>query len=286
MGDAPEHLRNFQCLDRDVSRNVLTKYAAESLQVNPSYKLTEIDWTVRLAHHYFSRLSATSSYTLDNHHHAEKLFCDCGCGESIIEHYGDTSLGNGAGWHGYVDILIGNSELPVVIQGESPVSPGRRHSTDVKKNYLGSDPDQALAWTIVFSFLQKKLHPEYKNFLIPCIAASKKDICFYFYDSKHDILLESPAFPIFNPDKSLNKLTLLATWCVVNYKYLCSGITDTMMENDYKAEFFKHASARISIYRDSLSISRGFETVKRTRLEPWHMKCEVTHGKPVDEEQI
>lgn len=112
---------------------------------------------------------------------------------------------------------------------------------------------QLIAQTIVFSFAQKKKHPEYKKFLFPTVGINRTKVIFHFYDSEHDILLKSRVFPIFER-KKLNYDAILAIWLVVNYKYLCSGSTKEIRNEAKKANFFQHSGSQLPIYNNELII--------------------------------
>lgn len=90
-------------------------------------------------------------------------------------------IGNPDCWHGSLDILLGNMECFVnVVPTENEISPGCRESVEMK---LRSAEErgfrrQTLEQAIVFSYLQKQRHSTLNNFLIPCMAATRKEIYF------------------------------------------------------------------------------------------------------------
>jgi hypothetical protein len=142
---------------------------------------------------------------------------------------------------------------------EEELSHGGRQSTELEGKCVEELEfrSQTLAQSIVFSFLQKKMHPHLENFLIPCLAASRKEIKIYFYDSKHDILLESRGIPLLVnipglKCKPLNFEAILAAWMVLNYKFLCSGPHESLLQAP-KANFFKKAESCLKIYENELS---------------------------------
>lgn len=68
--------------------------ASEGLQVEKQESernKSETDWAARLAIHFFSPLSQTKDYVLDNHGLKKCERCPCSC-KKIIR-YGDTSIG-------------------------------------------------------------------------------------------------------------------------------------------------------------------------------------------------
>ena len=101
----------------------------------------------------------------------------------------------------------------------------------VKSNVLSGNA-YIISETIIFSFLQKKLHPERNHYLTPCIGVGNSSLIVMFYDSEHDVILESSHIPLFRPC-SVNKYefddaAILASWLTVNYKFFSSGLTEGM----------------------------------------------------------
>lgn len=86
--------------------------------------------------------------------------------------------------------------------------------------------------------------------MIPSIGVSKREIIFHFFDSQNDVLLKSPAFPMFC-DGELSMRAVLSTWFVLNYKYLCSGITSDIKKAP-KANFKNHISHHSEWYENEL----------------------------------
>ena len=105
-------------------------------------------------------------------------------------------LGNLQVWHGSVDIIIENNLIIDTLEDE-PDSPGGKSPEEVKVKsaFLSKNP-QLVAESIVFSFLQKKRHPERENFLTPCIGVGSSFMLLMLYDSFHDVLLESAPVPL------------------------------------------------------------------------------------------
>lgn len=156
-------------------------------------------------------------------------------------------------WHGNLDIII-NSDLAVEPLDENPDSPGGKSAVEVKlKNCLQRNP-QIIAQTIVFSFLQKKKHPERSNFLTPCIGIGSTELIVMLYDSEHDVLLESSSVPLFENECLLefSLQAILVCWLTVNYKYFCSGLPEEYKKQ--KSNFFVHAKEKIHIYEDKLTL--------------------------------
>lgn len=162
--------------------------------------------------------------------------------------------GNTGVWHGSVDIIIEND---IVIENleDEPDSPGGKSPVELKmkSNSLSKNP-QLVAEAIVFSFLQKKRHPELSNFLIPCVGIADNAMLLMFYDSEHDVLLESSTVPLHSAT-CRNKFSVeavLITWLAVNYRFLCTGLTDDMLS--HQAGFFRQAKDCITVYENNLSM--------------------------------
>ncbi|XP_069124167.1 uncharacterized protein [Argopecten irradians] len=214
----------------------------------------EDDQTVILTNHLFGKLSASSKYVIDKNSAGKFHDCPCGSECKITGYYGDTSIGDEDVWHGNVDVII-NQELGVShIEKEDCTqdSPGGQYSSDKKKNPFHTfRNDQIIAETVVFSFLQKQYHPENSHFLCPCIGVTRTALVFYFYDSEYDILLESSRIPLLDSETDINLLAIITSWLVVNYKYLSSGLPETL-QNSESAGFFCHAEEKIEKYRNHL----------------------------------
>ena len=154
-------------------------------------------------------------------------------------------------WHGNLDIII-NNDLAVEPIEDPPESPGGKSAVEVKmKTSLRKNP-QIISQTIVFSFLQKKRHPDRENFLIPCIGVGNSELIVMFYDSEHDVLLESSSVPLFENLYSceFSYSSILACWLTVNYTILCTGLVEEF--KNCKSNFFTHASEKINIYEEKL----------------------------------
>ena len=170
-------------------------------------------------------------------------------------------------WHGSVSIIIEND---IVIENleDEPDSPGGKFPMEVmmKSNILRNNP-KLVAEAVVFSFLQKKRHPELSNLLIPCVGMADNAMLLMFYDSEHDVLLESSPIPLYS-STCKNKFSaeaVLIAWLAVNYRFLCTGLTDDMLP--YKAGFFDQAKDCITVYENDLTMQNvGPPPVKETIL--------------------
>lgn len=153
-------------------------------------------------------------------------------------------------WHGNLDIVI--SDLAVVhVENETESADGKS-IVEVKMKSALSRNSETIAQTIVFSFLQKKAHPERDSFLTPCIGIGSSELVVMFYDSEHDILLESSSIPLFTDPSSLefSYTAILVSWLVVNYNFLCTGLPDHMTA--YNSDFCVHAGKKLKVYEENL----------------------------------
>ena len=89
-------------------------------------------------------------------------------------------------------------DTSIRIAGEGPDRPGRHgngFSDERTETSLELSREQIMAQCIVFSFLQKKLHPDYVNHLIPSIGIARHRLVMFFYDCDNDVLQESSEMP-------------------------------------------------------------------------------------------
>ncbi|XP_061196538.1 uncharacterized protein LOC133204806 [Saccostrea echinata] len=217
-------------------------------------RFSEAELTILVANHLLGRLAISSCYLVDKNCIGRKGD-QCFCGEDSCKmtgDYGDTSVGNVDVWHGNLDIVI-NNDLAVEPVEDKTESPSGKSPVEVKLKTVLSRNPQIIAQTIVFSFLQKKTHPERDSFLTPCIGIGSSDLIVMFYDSEHDVLLESSSIPLFNDPFSFefSYTAIIVSWLVVNYKFLCTGLPDHM--KTYKSDFFVHAGKKIKIYEEKLA---------------------------------
>lgn len=238
---------------------------------------SETDWAARLAVHFFSPLSQTKNYVLDNHGLKKCERCPCSC-QRIIR-YGDTSIGNPKTWYGRFDILIGKfapqetcsrskkprceidvgaTVVPVPENPDTDTLDDESSSDDglsqieVKTDDLNNHLSQLFSQTIVFSFYQKKCNPA--SNIVPSIGVSKNHIQFHFYDSEKDIYLASKQMPLFYENKTLQIPTVIATWLVLNYKHLSSGVTKNI-ESEGKFGFHSQIFPEsLHLYQNNLEM--------------------------------
>ncbi|XP_069106800.1 uncharacterized protein [Argopecten irradians] len=221
---------------------------------------SEAEQTICLVNHLFVKLAASPNFTVNKHsRRKQSTACPCGNGDCTLQgQYGDTSIGHEDVWHGSVAIIINTDVVlePVEVS-DYPESPDGEIPQESDLCGLESNP-KIIAETIVFSFLKKQLHSESDHFLFPCVGAGGSELVFYFYDSENDVLLESSRVPLFigrsNHQQTLNFSAVIACWLVVNYKYLCTGLTRGMLVPNKKAAFFSHAYLKLPIYTSKLKL--------------------------------
>ena len=181
-------------------------------------------------------------------------------------------------WHGFVDLMIGMIGINIAtIEPDSPGGSGNRSSIEVKieNTDLKSNKEQMIAQSIVLSFLQQKLHPEFVNHLIPSIGISKEMLVIYYYDCKNDVLIESSQMPYIQ-DEKLCIPTIVALWLALNFKYFCSGITKGMNNSSYKAGFFEQVDEKLNLYMN-VNMPCGKHYSKEDNTWTWL-------GKPIEDE--
>lgn len=155
------------------------------------------------------------------------------------------------------DLIVQHLKDPPRSRGENESSPGGQTPVEAKVNcsVLAGNP-HITAQTTVFSFLQKKTHPERDHFLIPCFGVGNSTLVVVFYDSEHDVLLESTHIPLFRSsgcdEYEFNDTAIIVSWLTVNYKYLCSGVTEDM--KSFKGDFFEDVREKMKIYEGELQL--------------------------------
>nr|XP_011445246.2 uncharacterized protein LOC105340752 [Crassostrea gigas] len=248
-GTLPEERRMFLAFDKLL--NFLN--GEKSIKFNNPqnlHALPETELAVLVANHLMGKLAISSCFLVDKNCTGKRDGCCCGVRSCrMTGEYGDTSIGNLEVWHGHLDMIV-NDDLAVGAIENPPDSSGEKSTVEVKAN-LQRNP-KIIAQTIVFSFLQKKRHPEREHFLTPCIGIGNSELIILFYDSEHDVLLESSRVPLFESSVSckFSYSSILACWLVVNYKIFCSGLVEEF--KICKSNFFLHAREKINIYKDEL----------------------------------
>lgn len=132
--------------------------------------------------------------------------------------------------------------------------------------------DQAIAQTIVFSFLQGNRK---KNmFLVPNVLISPEGFRVIMYDSKNDFLICSQQLCIFTKEK-LDMSSIIFLWMVLHYN-IFSGIVnlkDVFDNNnrgerstELKAKFKERAGTKFNVYRDNLKFCENTVSPKEEYL--------------------
>ena len=152
--------------------------------------------------------------------------------------------------------------------------PGGKTISEVKLSLSGAE-SQAIAQTIVFSYIQRKRHPHFSNFLIPNILISPKDFRIIMYDSVNDVLLCSVPLSIFQPypSSSLQIASIIILWMVLHYRMFCVGIntslvTETIGEmKKIQSSFKDRAKEKLDLYVNGSKFGvQGFPLVPRAAL--------------------
>ena len=128
------------------------------------------------------------------------------------------------------------------------------HEIKYKRRKL-REQSHLISGTIVFAFLQRKLNRNLRSSLIPAIGISYKTLLFQFYDPIYDILIDSELFDLIDEnDQFLGIETVLAIWLTMNYELFCTGVTQKMLEADFKADFNSLVPPEIlNIYKNELT---------------------------------
>ena len=143
--------------------------------------------------------------------------------------------------------------LTIIDPEEEEVSDGQGfyYYIDMKQNFVNADKPhkKILSQTIVCSFLQKRFDPS-GNSLIPTIGISDTELVVYFYDHEKDVLLQSRGISF--QEKGESQITaVLVAWLVVNYKYLCGGLVESLNDAP-KANFSSLCKEKEGIYKNRL----------------------------------
>ncbi|XP_045191567.2 uncharacterized protein LOC128545868 [Mercenaria mercenaria] len=257
---------------------LLDKESQETLRSLCAKVENETELMITLGTHLFSKLAVSKDFTMDKYAANKACLCICGkCERKQVYTFDDTSVGHRKVWHGNVDIILESCDIGVHCTPVEERSPGAEVKFCDMNSFMVRD--QILAQTITFSFLQQQRHPAMKHFLIPSILASCKGVQFFFYDSRNDILLESRPFEFFYPDseeKLLNYQAVIAIWLVLNYKYLCSGPTKSILDAP-KANFPRFAGDALEIYKSQLRFRNVSETGEEEEL-PDVLWSKITNG--------
>lgn len=197
-------------------------------------------------------------------------------------------IGNIEVWHGNLDIIINNDFIVGPLEN-IPDSPGGKGPVEVKvKPNVLSGNAQIISQTIVFSFFKKQTRPERKHFLSPCIGVGNSSMIVMFYDSEHDVILESSHIPLFRTcgenKYEFDDAAILVSWLSVNYKFLSSGLTEEMKK--FKSGFFTEAQEKINVYEEKLQLGNIARSVPvldfRKRSLHWSSFIEETETELIE----
>lgn len=117
--------------------------------------------------------------------------------------------------------------------------------------------NQAIAQTIVFSFLQKKVLPNLS--FIPNILISPKEFRIIMYDVDNDILLCSEPLAIFC-GRVLRISSIIIIWMVLHYELFLENIKPRFEKGaidmrKFNAKFKKRAKDKIDVYLNKLEFA-------------------------------
>lgn len=213
--------------------------------------MSEGDWAIRVAQHLLVQLSVYDSYLIDSYKGCNFSCCPCPRKDHLLGFTCDTSFGCENSWHGKPDIIV--QDIPVTVQMEGmpalrPEPSAETAVSSIDNKFLQQHKAQLKAQTITFSPLQEKTNKcKLRNSLVPGIGISTKYLLVNFYDSVHDVLLTSKPLTIFKGEELMYS-TILFLWLTLNYRLLCSGLTETM--KPFKAGFFDVVD--ISTFRENV----------------------------------
>lgn len=129
--------------------------------------------------------------------------------------------------------------------------------TEVKKVLPDELLQQALAQTIVFSWIQRKRHPTRSNHMVPNIVISPKQFKIMMYDAEKDVFLVSTFIDLFTDEKytKLSSNAVIVLWMVLHNRTFCtgfdSGVDSTQLEK-LKSDFITIVDDKLETYSDSL----------------------------------
>lgn len=217
-------------------------------------KYSEADFTVTLAEHLFKLLAPEPHYVIDKGSRGKSL---CKCNRDICEekqkYFEKTGIGHENVWHGFIDLVLVSNECDTEDLGRW------RNIIEVKRSLSRSKfavMDQAIAQTIVFSFLQKGGS---RKIFIPNILISPKEFRVIMYNTENDLLICSEPLNLFTEQESkhcLNFSSLIVLWMVLHYEMFLEDVKQVVQKDciqHVKAEF--NAEANHNVYWTSIQSS-------------------------------
>lgn len=155
-----------------------------------------------------------------------------------------------------------------------------RNIIEVKRSQFNCKiVDQAIAQTIVFSFLQKKQHP---NVFIPNILISPREFRVIMYDSNKDILICSKPLHLFASKPSaaaassseiLDSTSITIIWLVLHYGFFSTDLQSYFDKRNldmkkFQAKFHKRAKEKFDVYDKDLKVGEAKFKTHKKRLLP------------------
>lgn len=221
--------------------------------------------TVTLAEHLFKNLASGRDCVIDNGT-KDKRDCTCksseNCGRPLSE---NTGIGHKGVWHGFIDIVLySQSEEPENVDEDIDDRQDIRNIIEVKCSLSEKKfevMDQAIAQTIVFSFLKKKCDERLR--FIPNILISREEFRILMYDVENDLLICSqPLFIFFK--KSLRMSSMIILWMVLHYELFVRDIrvdfeSKSVDLKKFQANFKKRAKDKLAIYEDELKFGEKLD---------------------------
>ncbi|KAK3090154.1 hypothetical protein FSP39_009527 [Pinctada imbricata] len=265
-------------------------------------KSRDSDIAVALSEHLLARLAPGQSYVIDQRAQNRRR---CSCGEIHCQShptYGSNGIGHEAVWHGFADVIFASDEgihpestiatiFPVLsptessnfdgadsdstsvadMDSESPSKKSKYDDSESEEDFAtegrSGTEDQCIAQTIVFSFIQRARHPEFKNHLIPNIVIDCSHFRVLMYDSENDILLCSMLLPIFRNNK-LCITSIIILWMVLHYRIFCSGIDKARNLEVLKCNFSEIVGEKLDIYSKALKVGEAWFPVVQNSSFP------------------
>lgn len=241
--------RAIEILEAFIEQKVIHEASLTEILLDKDKKYSEADFTVTLAEHLFKLLAPERHYVIDKGAGGKN---SCKCSIDICEkekHFGNTRIGHKDVWHGSIDLVLVSNEDSV----------RWRSIIEVKRSLSRSKfavMDQAIAQTIVFSFLQRGGSP---NIFIPNILISPKEFRVIMYNAEYDLLICSQPLNLFTKQDStgcLNFSSLLVLWMVLHYETFLKDVKQVVQEEcirHVKAEF--NAETNNNVYWTNIKSS-------------------------------
>lgn len=229
-----KNITAIKILEAFIEQKAIHETSLIKILFDKDKKYSEADFTVTFAEHLFKLLAPGQHYVIDK---GSRGKCSCKCGRKDIRrndicakdtHFGKTGIGHEDVWHGFIDLVLVSNE------GATEDSVRWRNIIEVKRSLLRSKfavMDQAIAQTIVFSFLKKRKRP---NIFIPNILISPKEFRVIMYNAEKDLLICSGPRNLFTEQDStrcLNFSSLIVLWMVLHYETFLEDVIQVVQED-------------------------------------------------------